>query len=176
MGMTKVRIMCMKRRYLMKTLRCVISVALLPLMLSAQQPAAEPLTNQRIMDLSRNGVRSDELAVIISTAPQISFDLSPSGTQQMMQAGVTEGTIKAMAAREAGVALRPAGNQFQPVSQYAASLQQPVTGKHSHRLRNWIIIGVAAGGLGYWGYRLSNPTITPAGCFNCGGTIINRGF
>jgi hypothetical protein len=143
----------------MKTLRCVISVALLPLMLPAQQPSVEPLTNQRIIDLSRNGVRSDELAVIISTAPQISFDLSPTGEQQMMQAGVTEGTIKAMAARESGANLQP---ELRP-----SSLTKPPAAKHSHHVRTWVIVGVAAGGLAFLGYALSNPHAGGLGCVSC---------
>src|ERR1700730_2214087 len=42
------------------------------------------------------------LEVDIATAPSVSFDLSPSAEQAMMSAGVSEDTIKAMAAREEG--------------------------------------------------------------------------
>src|SRR5260370_40103583 len=71
----------------------------------AQQPAQSgPLTNQRIIELLHSGVRPEELARIIATAPQVSVDLSPTGTNTMMKAGISEDTIKAMAAREAGFA------------------------------------------------------------------------
>jgi hypothetical protein len=67
----------------------------------AWQPSV-PLTDQRVIELARSGVHPDELARIIAMAPQVSFDLMPGAEQQMMQAGVTEDTLKAMAIRESG--------------------------------------------------------------------------
>jgi hypothetical protein len=54
--------------------------------------------HKRIIELVHSGIRADELARIIATAPSVSFDLSPSAEQAMMSAGVTEETIRAMAA------------------------------------------------------------------------------
>jgi hypothetical protein len=118
--------------------------------------AQTPLTDQRIIELTKSGLRQDELARVIASAPSVNFDLTPSAEQQMMQAGVTEDTIKAMAARENGLMLQasvaPAVSPIASVPTDAAN--------HSHRTRNWIIVGVsvlAAGGLAYAAYRLSNP-------------------
>ena len=69
--------------------------------LSAQQ-AQDPLTDQRIATLVTSGVNIQEVLRIIGSAPQINFDLTPSATDAMMKAGVSEQVIKAMAAREAG--------------------------------------------------------------------------
>lgn len=68
-----------------------------------------PLTDQRIIELVKSGVRTDELSRLIATAPAVSFDLTPAATQQMMDAGVSEDIIKAMSAREQGAA-GPSGN------------------------------------------------------------------
>ena len=83
----------------MKTL---IFSSLFSLALFAQQPqqTAAPLTDQRIIELVRAGITGDELKRLIATAPSVSFILTPAMMQTMMQAGVTEDTIKAMAARE----------------------------------------------------------------------------
>jgi hypothetical protein len=133
---------------LVKTVSVAIALALLPVTLAeAQQQAIEPLTNQRIVQLTKSGLSADELSRVISTAPTVSFDLSPTGEQQMMQAGVTEGTIKAMAARESGASLQP---ELRP-----SSLTKPPARKHSHHVRTWVIVGVAAGGLAFLGYALS---------------------
>lgn len=87
----------------------LLALALLGLPIYGQQ--AGPLTDQRVIDLARAGVRPDELARIIADAPQVSFDLTPAWSQAMMTAGVTEDTIKAMAAREAGTAPSTAATQ-----------------------------------------------------------------
>ena len=68
-------------------------------LLSQQPPPSEALTNERVIQLIRSGVSTDELTRIIATAPQIGFDLTPAGTTTLSQAGVPEGAIKAMAAR-----------------------------------------------------------------------------
>jgi hypothetical protein len=94
----------------MKTLVLCFLVSAALFAQQQQQPTG-PLTNQRIIDLVRAGINGDELRRIIATAPSVSFDLSPAGNQAMMSAGVTEDTIKAMAARENGVAAAaPVGN------------------------------------------------------------------
>jgi hypothetical protein len=64
--------------------------------------SSAPLTDQRIIDLAHGGVKQDELIRLISTAPDIAFDLTPTGEQRMMDAGLTEEIIKAMATRENG--------------------------------------------------------------------------
>ena len=70
----------------------------------AQQPGQSgPLTNQRIIELVRSGVRADELARMIASAPEVNFDLTTTGEKAMMQAGVSEEEIKAMAARESSI-------------------------------------------------------------------------
>ncbi len=67
------------------------------------QQAQGPLTNRRIADLLFAGVRPEEIIRIISTAPQVSFDLRPVETDALMKAGISEEIIKVMAARENGV-------------------------------------------------------------------------
>jgi hypothetical protein len=63
---------------------------------------AETLTNERITELAQHGVTQEELARIIRTAPEISFYLTPTGIDALLKAGVSDETIKAMAARENG--------------------------------------------------------------------------
>ena len=75
------------------------------------QPAQQstgPLTDQRIIELVRAGISADELRRIIATAPSIAFDLSPAATDAMLRAGVTEDTIKMMAAKESPAVPSPA--------------------------------------------------------------------
>lgn len=80
---------------------------------------SRPLTDQRIIELVHSGVSADELIRLIQTAPQVNFDLSPTGDDTMLQAGVSQEVIKAMSSREQGVnaseaqtqpALEPAPN------------------------------------------------------------------
>lgn len=99
----------------MRLLRLTLAVAALALSLGAQQTQLTPgpLTDQRVIEMVRAGVRTDELARIIATAPQVSFDLSPAGTDALLNAGVTEETIKAMAAREQAL---PSATPVQPRS------------------------------------------------------------
>ncbi len=68
------------------------------------QQAQGPLTDQRIVDLALAGVSQREIIRIVSSAPEVTFVLSPLQEQAMMNAGVTEDIIKAMAARESGSA------------------------------------------------------------------------
>jgi hypothetical protein len=91
-----------------------------------QQSTTGPLTNRRITELVHSGIRPDELARIIATAPEVSFDLSPSAEQAMMSAGVTEDTIRGMAAREQGVAPGTPNTPQQPTPIYQPT--GPVSG------------------------------------------------
>lgn len=87
--------------YAMKT---IFAGALFAFCLFGQQ-AQGPLTDQRICDLMAAGVSASEILRIIASAMSVDFDLRPGSTAAMMQAGVPEETIKAMAAREGGQAL-----------------------------------------------------------------------
>jgi hypothetical protein len=66
------------------------------------QNSSVPLDDQRIVDLVGMGVSQAEILRIIATTPKFSFDLRPVSTDAMMKAGVSEDTIKAMAARQNG--------------------------------------------------------------------------
>jgi hypothetical protein len=92
--------------------------------LSAQQQSSGPVTDQRIIDLVKSGLHEDELKMLIATAPQVNFDLTPAGEQQMMQAGVSEEIIKAMAARESGttVVATPLASQATPLYEAPANV------------------------------------------------------
>jgi hypothetical protein len=68
--------------------------------------SAPPLDDQRILNLLRSGVHPDELIRLISAAPQVSFDLTPAGTEAMLKAGISEDVIKAMAARKSRAPIR----------------------------------------------------------------------
>lgn len=103
---------------LVKTLLFAVGLVALPLL--AQQSTPDPLTNERIIQLVKGGIQQDELARLIATAPSISFNLTPSGMSEMMKAGVSENTIKAMAAREHGGSAVPEQQQspiYQPQQQ-----------------------------------------------------------
>jgi hypothetical protein len=58
------------------------------------------LTNQHVILLVESGLRPSEVVRLIGAAPAVGFDLTPSGTDQLLRAGVCEDTIKQMAARE----------------------------------------------------------------------------
>jgi hypothetical protein len=60
------------------------------------------MTNQRVIQLVQSGVRADELFRVIAASPTISFHLAPTDMDELMRAGVSEETIKAMAARQNG--------------------------------------------------------------------------
>jgi hypothetical protein len=53
-------------------------------------------------------VSQTEIVRIISSAPTVSFDLRPGSTDKLLKVGVSEDIIKAMSAREAGIATTPA--------------------------------------------------------------------
>src|SRR3954465_208585 len=85
----------------MQFFRSLLGCATLAVSLGAQQTqSSEPLTDQRIMELVHAGVSAEELTRIIATAPSVSFYLTPAATDVMLKSGVSEDTIKAMAARE----------------------------------------------------------------------------
>jgi hypothetical protein len=56
-----------------------------PLFSQQQQPPG-PLTDQRVIELVRAGIKAGELPGLIATVPSVSFDLSPTGNQAMMSA------------------------------------------------------------------------------------------
>ncbi|MGI8958467.1 MAG: hypothetical protein ACR2IV_01635 [Bryobacteraceae bacterium] len=64
-----------------------------------------PLTNQRIGDLVIAGVSQNEIERIISSASVVNFDLRPISTDALLKVGVSEDVIKAMSARENGLAV-----------------------------------------------------------------------
>jgi hypothetical protein len=84
-------------------LQRLIYVWLLPCGALLAQQAQGYVTNQRVTELLSAGVRTEEIFRIISTAPQVSFNLSPRETDALMKAGVPEEMIKAMSAREQGI-------------------------------------------------------------------------
>lgn len=67
--------------------------------------AGQLLTNQKIGDLVQAGVSTEEVIRIINSAPAVNFDLRPGSTDNLLNAGVGEDVIKAMAARESGPAV-----------------------------------------------------------------------
>lgn len=98
-----------------------------------QTASQGPLTDDRIIELTRSGVRPAELVAIIGSAPQVAFDLTPAAEQQMMDAGISEDTIKAMAARQNNTqftrAERPAS--VSTVSAPALSVDAPTRPTHA---------------------------------------------
>jgi hypothetical protein len=82
--------------------RLIVFLFAFPLLNLAQIPDPGPLTNQRVIQLVQSGVRADEVFRAIATAPSCSFNLTPSDVDQLLRAGVSEETIKAMSARQNG--------------------------------------------------------------------------
>lgn len=111
---------------------------------SQQQNVSEPLTNQRIIELVRSGTDLTKLNRLIATAPQVNFDLTPAAEQKMIEAGVSEDTIKAMAAREQGAtpgtatAIQPSTPMYQPGGQPV--VQQP-TQQPERTFRTDVFVG-----------------------------------
>jgi hypothetical protein len=58
------------------------------------------LTNSRLIQLAHEGVHPEELARVITMAPNVSFDLTPTGTDALLAAGLPEQIVKDMSARE----------------------------------------------------------------------------
>jgi hypothetical protein len=82
----------------MKSLRLFHLLFALPLFGLAQ--GTVPLSNKHVILLVESGLRPSEVVRLIGAAPAVSFDLTPTGTEQLLRAGVSEETIKQMAARE----------------------------------------------------------------------------
>lgn len=90
----------------------------------AAQNTQGTLTNMRVANLVRSGVSTPEILRIIGSAPQVSFDLRPGSTDNLLKAGVSEDVIKAMAARESGSSTTTAAP-----AKAAAALATPPSGK-----------------------------------------------
>ena len=99
------------------------TLALLTAFTVCAQQTTGPLTNPRIGDMVLAGVSQTEIIRIISTAPQISFDLRPGSTDNLLKVGVSEAIIKAMAAREAGIG--PPQSAFAATFEPAEAMPQP---------------------------------------------------
>jgi len=131
----------------MKSLRLLLFLFALPLFDFAQTPDLGPLTNQRVILLVQSGVRTSEVVRVIGNAPTVSFNLTPSDMDQLLRAGVSDDTIKLMAARELGldptentrIASDNAGNPR--YSQFPQSIA-------SGRLRNAVFFPDQGGGGG----------------------------
>ena len=96
-------------------MRTLLLLFALPLCILAQSP--DPMTNQRVIQLVQDGMPADELLRMIAAAPAVSFHLSPTDTDQLLRAGVSERTIKAMSARESGLVFlleTPAAGALRP--------------------------------------------------------------
>lgn len=85
--------------HLMKTLW--ISLLFSSVLLAGERT----LTDPSVMGLAQAGISEAEILRLIATAPQVSFDLRPAATDAMLNAGVSEAVIRAMAARENGGAV-----------------------------------------------------------------------
>jgi hypothetical protein len=100
----------------MKSIRILSLLCFLATCAVAQQASVVgPLSNNRIVELLHAGIRSDELMRVIATAPEIGFVLTPAQTKALMDAGVTEDVIKAMAARQNGVSVKRIGTATRSV-------------------------------------------------------------
>ena len=86
--------------------------------LLAQQPQHGPLTNQGVGGSVLAGVPESEVIRVITTAPQVSFDLRPVSTDALSKVGVSEDIIKVMAARQIGgvAAIAPDAKSAPPPS------------------------------------------------------------
>jgi hypothetical protein len=87
----------------MKALRSLLLLSFIPFLNLAQTRDPGPLTNQRVIQLVQSGVSADELLRVIQIAPAVSFSLTPANADQLRRAGVSQETIKMMAARELGL-------------------------------------------------------------------------
>lgn len=91
----------------------------------AQQPGQSgPLTNQRIIELVRSGVRADKLARMIASAPEVNFDLTTTGEKAMMQAGYLRRRSKRWQREKAA--------SWAPPVQQLATQPQPSSSRWAH--------------------------------------------
>jgi hypothetical protein len=91
-----------------------------------------PMNNQRVIALVQAGLSAADVSRIISSAPTVDFSLSPPLTEQLLKYGVSEDTIKLMAARQMGIAPRPARQALPTVVSLlpaTASSAQPATAR-----------------------------------------------
>jgi hypothetical protein len=80
-----------------KSIRFFLFLFALPLFSLAQRP--DPLTNQDVIQLLKNGLPISDVERKICGAPTSGFDLTPSGTDQLLLAGISDQTFKLMAKR-----------------------------------------------------------------------------
>jgi hypothetical protein len=79
----------------------MLRIALLLSLLACTSAAQTgPLTDEQIVSLHKGGLSDDELFHRIACAPAIQFLLIPNWVDYMLKSGVSEKTIRAMAARE----------------------------------------------------------------------------
>jgi hypothetical protein len=106
------------------------------------QRAQGPLSDQRICDLVAAGVSAPEILRIIASAPSVDFDLRPGSTAAMMQAGVSEETIKAMAARESGMAVSVAPTTTVARPNAFEARPAPVSSEYTSKARSERVVPV----------------------------------
>jgi hypothetical protein len=89
-----------------------------------------PLNDQRIMNLTQDGVSEAEILRLIATAHEFAFDLRPAATDAMLKVGVSDAVVRAMAARESGMPSptgTPNGTQVRIVPVATESTAKPVS-------------------------------------------------
>jgi hypothetical protein len=64
------------------------------------------LDDKRIVEMVRSGISQQQIVTAIAAAPEVHFDLSPGSLNGLVQAGVSDQIIKAMAARQNGTTAR----------------------------------------------------------------------
>jgi hypothetical protein len=98
-------------------MQAAVILSLILASVAVGQQAQGTLTNQRVGDMVLAGVSQKEIIRIISTASVVTFDLRPVSTDALLQVGVSEDIIKAMAARENGTtAVLQPGSPNKPLS------------------------------------------------------------
>jgi hypothetical protein len=91
----------LERRVLVTVQRNMLrTVLLLPLLACTLAAQTGPLTDEQIVNLRRGGLTDDELLHRIACAPAIQFLLIPNWVDYMLKSGISEKTIRVMAARE----------------------------------------------------------------------------
>lgn len=72
-------------------------------------PAAPPLTNKDVMDLSKAGLGDVVVIAKVKQAPSVAFDLEPKDLQKLKSSKVSKGVIAAMLDRSGGGAASGSG-------------------------------------------------------------------
>jgi hypothetical protein len=75
------------------------------------------LDNQRVAELSHTN-SAEEVDAIICSAPEVNFHLAPGDINALTQAGVSEHTIKSMAAKQNGRPCQGSASADSPVAQH----------------------------------------------------------